>query len=725
MHPRAFAVGLLALTSTPLASQNLVNAPARLAAEPFTETVHATQIADPYRWTERSDRSEAVAAYIRKSSAPTVAALKAMPGYAGLHAAIDAASQAGVRYGDLQGAGGRHFYRRTDKGAQLAKLIVRLSRGAERVLYDPDKATDGLSGAINSYSVSPSGKTVALHTAGGGSEVGAIRFIDAGSGALLPDKLEPVWGEFKVDWLDETTFAYTRMNAPSAGGDAMRDMTAHIRRLGGGDGPALLGGGAASSPNFVSQDFPTIALEKRSGWAVGFSVGARADARILVTDRAALLAGRPAWREVASLADQVGNGAVEGDTLYAITTKRNPNGEVIAINLDKGQTAANASVALAASSVILTGLRPVKSGVYILGQTDGLSRLLFLAKGAATPVEVKLPMRGLIAGFNEVEGDDAVTFAMQDWFTAPRWFRAANGTVSPLGLDSASHAVPGARQIRETARSADATRVPLDILLPAGAEAAKPLPMLLEGYGSYGVNTAEPFYLSYQLGFLKKGGALAYCGTRGGGERGRGWHESGRSSKKPNAHADLIACAERLVALGWTSPARLGVTGASAGGLLAPPAAIKRPDLFTALIASVAILNPTRLAAANNGANQFVEMGDPNTHEGYRALLAQDAYEMLASAQDVPDTLLIVGLNDRRVDPWMSAKFAARALDRFGGKRLILIRTDAKAGHGVGSARTQLVDQFSDIFAFVLNQAGAEGFTAYSALSLDALERGK
>ena len=712
MKARLFSVLMLAAAATPLAAQQLSNAPSRLTPEPFTETVFGIQVHDPYRWTERADRAAEVTKFIRHSSAPTVASLQAMPGYAGLRSAIDEASQAGVRYGDVRSAGGRLFYRRTDAGAQLAKLVVRMPDSMERVLYDPDKPNGGLSGAINSYSVSPSGRTVAIHTAGGGAEVGAVHFIDAATGRLLSDTLEPVWSEFEVEWIDDTTFAYTRMNSPAGGGgDAMRNMTTHVRRLGGADGPALLGGGAAASPDFAAQDFPLIEFEPDSRWAIGFAAGARADVRVLAADRASVVAGGPAWREVASIADRIGATELDGDILYAISTKRNPNGEVIAVDLNKGESARDGRVVVSAGPLILSAIEATPSGLYILGQIDGLSRLLFLAKGAATPAEVILPMRGLAGRLREIEGSDDVTFTMQDWFTAARWFRATKTTVKSLGLDSASYAVAGARQIRETARSADGTDVPLDIVLPPGADAKRPLPVLLEGYGSYGVNTAEPYYLGYALGMLKQGGALAYCGTRGGGERGRSWHEGGRAANKPNAHADLIACAERLIALGWTSPARLTVTGTSAGGLLAPPAALKRPDLFTALIANVAILNPTRLGAANNGANQFGEMGDPNTPEGYRSLLAQDSYEMLKDANDVPDTLIVIGLNDHRVDPWMSAKFAARGLDRFGNRRLMLIRTDPNAGHaGIGSTRSQLVDQFSDMFAFVLNQAGAQNF---------------
>jgi prolyl oligopeptidase len=93
-------------------------------------------------------------------------------------------------------------------------------------------------------------------------------------------------------------------------------------------------------------------------------------------------------------------------------------------------------------------------------------------------------------------------------------------------------------------------------------------------------------------------------------------------------------------------------------------------------------------------------MGDPNTPDGLRALAAQDSYLLLESATDLPDTFVIIGLNDGRVEPWMSAKFAARAQERFGTRRKIYVRADPDAGHGVGSTRSQLIEEWADTFVF-------------------------
>ncbi|HEX9933106.1 MAG TPA: prolyl oligopeptidase family serine peptidase, partial [Allosphingosinicella sp.] len=614
------ALASLALLAPAAAAQPLTNSGPPPAAAPFSETVHGDRVDDPWRWMESPERTGDVAAFIRRASDHSTSQLAALPGRARLRARVDAATQAGVRYSDLEQAGGSLFYRRTDPGAQLAKLVVRSPGGRERVLHDPEAG--GTRGpAINSYSVSPDGAFVALHTASGGAEMGAIHFIDVASGRILPDRLEPVWGEFEVAWLDATTFTYTRMMPAAAGANPMHNTRAFIRRLGSTAERPLLGAGVDGGPRFEPHEFPFVGISGDSEWALGFGNGARADGRLLVARRADTVAGRPVWRAIADYPDEVQGADVIGDRLLMLTTRNAPSGAIVALDLSRSQTLGDARVIVPArDDLILSSFAASAAGLYVLGQTDGISRLFFLANGARTPVELQLPLRGLIANLRDVEGGAGVTFQIQDWFTAPRWFHANGRRVTSLRLDSASYAgIRGARRVREAARSADRTSVPLDVLLPANFRPGTPVPLLVEAYGGYGVSIAEPYYASDRFGLIEEGGAVAYCGTRGGGERGRAWHEGGRSANKPNAHADLIACGERLVELGYTRPELMTVLGTSAGGLLSPPAALRRPDLFGALVANVAILNPTRLAAAENGANQFGEMGDPNEEAGYRA----------------------------------------------------------------------------------------------------------
>ena len=128
------------------------------------------------------------------------------------------------------------------------------------------------------------------------------------------------------------------------------------------------------------------------------------------------------------------------------------------------------------------------------------------------------------------------------------------------------------------------------------------------------------------------------------------------------------------------------------------------------MVTRVGIVNATRLAAANNGPNQFGEMGDPTTAKGFAALAAQDSTLLLREARGGTDFLFTVGLNDHRVDPWMSAKLAAMMRAKWGDQHLVLIRSDGNAGHGIGSTRDQGLEERADIFSFFLNRFGQPGF---------------
>jgi len=680
-------------------------------AEPFSETTFGVRIDDPYRWMETPARAPEWSNWVKESSARTVAQLGALRGRQALVERMRVADAAGVRYSDPRGAGDVVIARRMDPGAQQAKIIVRTANGTERVLLDPSLLGEHVS--INSYSVSPDGATLAVHTSAGGSEVGSIRFYDVATGAAKPGEITPVWGEFTVAWLSPTQVIATVLDKASLDVDPFLNMRAVLYTIGdSAPGAALMGAGVRGAPAMDPSVFPIIDSGEASRWVLGFGANARADVLVYLAESSALSAGRPAWRQIAGYEDAIGNAAVHGDSLFLLSTKDAPNGKIHTLPLGGDATLSSAKIALPESGIVISGLVAAHDGVYVSGQRDGLSHLLFIKGGRGAAREVPLPLRGTLETLRPTADGRGVTFTMADWFTPRRVFAAQRGRVRTLGLDSVGYAgVSALVERRDEAVSADGTRVPMAIILRRDIGARPDAPTLLTGYSGYGINTVEPRYSSIGFAFAESGGVLAYCGARGGGERGRAWHEGGRAANKPNAHADVIACGERLVALGLTSPGRMTLEGASMGGALVGPTGLKRPDLFHSAVIEVGILNPLRLGNAPNGANQYGEMGDPTTEAGFKGILLQDSYQMLGSAKDMPDTLLTIGLNDRRVTPWMSAKYAARALDRFGATRRVLIRADGEQGHGIGSDRELLIQEQADIFSFVFNRAGAPEFT--------------
>jgi prolyl oligopeptidase len=669
-------------------------------AIPFHETVFGVAVDDPYRWMEDPAKLPAMTDWAVKSTNATVAELALLPERAAFAALSDRALRAGVQRRRATLAGARLFFMQMDPADRVAKLMVR-EGGRDRVLLDPIAGQTGIA-AIGNYSVAPDGKTVAVQVAPGGGEVGSVRFLDVASGAQKGAAIGPVWGEFPVAWLPQGKVAYTRMADPAAGADPIQNM--HLALIAPGDaGPGrfVLGPGVAGAPPFDPVEFPLLETAPTSSYAMGLGDGARPDDRVLVSPADALAEGAPRWRVIAGYDDQVeaSGHVLLGKDIYLLTTKDSPNGRVERRDLTSAGSAA--SVVLPEGDLVLTGLEAATDGLYVSAQRDGISHLLFLPHGTGKAREVALPFDGALSGLLADRTDGkSVKFGLDGWTRPLIEYRARAGRALPLGLASA--AWPGAAGVtakRDEAVSADGTHVPMVILLPPGGQHA-PLPTILEGYGGYGISVVEPYYGPNYLTWVAHGGAFAFCGTRGGNERGRLWQDAGRAERKANAQADFIACAMRLEAAGYTRASMLVAMGTSAGGALVPAAVIKRPELFAGLLERVGLVNATRLAVAENGPDQYNEMGDPRTAAGFAALSAEDAYQMLGSATDLPDTLVTIGLNDHRVAPWMGAKFAARARAKFGDRRLVLLRAEAQGGHGVGSALDRVIAEQADTYAF-------------------------
>ena len=142
-----------------------------------------------------------------------------------------------------------------------------------------------------------------------------------------------------------------------------------------------------------------------------------------------------------------------------------------------------------------------------------------------------------------------------------------------------------------TARAKDGVEIPLTVVAAAGPRSAKPL--ILRAYGSYGDAYLPGFGTSAPVS-IDAGATRAVCHVRGGGEMGEAWRLAGKDANKPNTWRDLIACAERLIADGWTSSDRLMISGTSAGGIAVGRAMIERPDLFAAVHSDVPMASAIR-----------------------------------------------------------------------------------------------------------------------------------
>jgi len=255
-------------------------------------------------------------------------------------------------------------------------------------------------------------------------------------------------------------------------------------------------------------------------------------------------------------------------------------------------------------------------------------------------------------------------FSLTGWTRPTRyyWYRPDERRVVDAGLGTHSPVdFSGFVAERVEVKSFDGTMVPLTILHASSFKKDKSHPTLMTGYGGY-ATSIRPSFSATRMAWFEHGGVLAYAHTRGGGEKGEAWHEAGRGPNKGNAVGDFIACAEYLVAKGYTSPSRLAVSGNSGGGILVGGAVVRRPDLFAAAVISNGVLNTVRYLQGTNGANQIPEMGSPDDEAGYRALVAMDPTLAIRAGTHYPAILVPIGLNDHRVSNWHSGKLVARLL---------------------------------------------------------------
>jgi prolyl oligopeptidase len=251
--------------------------------------------------------------------------------------------------------------------------------------------------------------------------------------------------------------------------------------------------------------------------------------------------------------------------------------------------------------------------------------------------------------------------------------------------------------------------VPLSIIHKEGLVFDGSSPLILSGYGAYG-SIRHAGYNPLNLAWLERGGVLAVAHVRGGGEKGKQWHRDGQKATKPNTWKDFIACAEYLIAEKYTSSARLAIQGGSAGGILVGRSITERPDLFRAAIIMVGVCDALRMELTENGPPNIEEFGSVATPEGFQALLAMSSVHQVRDGVKYPAVLLTHGLNDRRVDAWMSGKMAARLQAATASKNPVLLLLDTDAGHGIGSTRTQLQELLANRLSFILWQTGAEEF---------------
>lgn len=236
--------------------------------------------------------------------------------------------------------------------------------------------------------------------------------------------------------------------------------------------------------------------------------------------------------------------------------------------------------------------------------------------------------------------------------------------------------------------SADGTRAPLYVMHRRGIELDGRNPTILNGYGGFTSNI-KPGFSATAAVWMEMGGVYAVATLRGGNEFGETWHRGGMLENKQRVFEDFIGAAEWLIENGYTSPAHLGITGGSNGGLLVASTMTMRPDLFRAVLCTYPDLDMVRFYefTENNNMPALLEYGDARIPEHFEAIRQYSPYQAVRDGVDYPAVMLATGDLDSRVPPLQARKMTARLQAATGSGLPVVLWYDAKGGHAAGRGR--------------------------------------
>jgi len=691
------------------------NGPPTAPVHEITDTYFGQTVVDPYRWMEDA-KSPETSAWMKGQADYSRAYLDRLPMRAQLLKRFEELSETGVRVSGIQRAASLYFYYRQAPGENDRRLYVRDGfKGTEHLLIDPDKlSSPGKRYSIDSYSPSFDGKYVCYTVSLGGSENGEMRVVETSTGRDLGERIDRARFGAGAWMPDGRSFLYNRLQKLAAGApptDLYQKSRVYLHVLGANPDADRVVFGYEVDPNIklgpTPLPFAFVPVNSKYVFAIVNS-GVSPNSEYYVTTIDKITQTPIPWRRIASLDDDIASIDIHGDDLYLNTYRNTPRFKVIHLNLAQPDIT-KAETVFPASEAVVTFIGTAKDALYVQTLDGGVGKLWRVDYKGGAPQAIKLPYDGTaFIGWTD-SLTEGLLFGLTSWTKSTAYFAynpktqtATDSTlVPPIPIDLSS--------IESTSvkvKSHDGTMVPLVILHKRGLKRDGTNPTLLEGYGAYGIVNTEPFFASNFLPWLERGGVIALAGVRGGGEYGEDWHLAGKEKTKPNTWKDFIACAEYLVSEKYTSPAHLAGQGGSAGGILIGNSIVDRPDLFGAAIDQVGDNNALRFEVTSNGVPNIPEFGSVTTEEGFKALLAMDAYQKVKDGVKYPAVLLTTGINDPRVEPWMSAKMAARLQAASTSNKPVLLRIDYDAGHGFGSTKRQRNEQSADIYAFLFQQLG-------------------
>jgi len=613
----------------------------------------------------------------------------------------------------------KYFYLKTTPEDDTGKLFYREGlTGEETLLFDPETFGNDstVKYVINNISPTFDGKYLAFGLTPNGKELATLLVMNMEHKELLPDRVEQVLGI--TSWLPgEESFLYVR-----SGSDKVSDFSfltdsktyLHQVNTDGTVDKVFLSKEQYPELGFSQEDIAAAAYDRdcKLIYAIPSNVDNRL--RIFFAPGEQLSEDQIKWQPLMDREDEIYNWATNSTDLYLYTPKDAPNFKLLKVSLNKPLISRAKTFIPEDPKMKLSGFTLTKEGVYYTMKLNGVQEKLYFKPFDGESRELLLPF---VAGTVSLRSK-GVEFS-DLWVTLSGWtsnsqrfkYDLANNEFVSENLS----VIPEFPEYKDLiveevmVKSHDGVEVPLSLIYMKGIKKDGSNPLLLYGYGSYGISI-DPSFRSNSLLWCTEGGIFAVAHVRGGGELGDQWYKGGFKTTKPNTWKDFIACAEYMVKNNYTVPQKIAIYGRSAGGILIGRAMTERPDLFAAAIPVVGVMNAVRTELEPNGPSNIPEFGTVKDSVEFLALLEMDAYHHLKEGVVYPPTLITSGMNDLRVAVWNPAKFVAQLQAINQQSNPVIFRVDYEAGHGMDNTKSKDLSALADILSFALWNTGNEKY---------------
>lgn len=675
---------------------------------PFTrkdaviDDFHGTKVADPYRWLEDA-ASQETRAWVEAQNSITFAYTQNIPARARIMARLTRLMDY-PKY-SVPAKRGEHYFFSKNSGLQNQAVLYRQTtlESEPAVVLDPNTLSEDGTVALITTAISEDGKLLAYGLSSSGSDWQEIRIRKVDSGEDYPEVI--YWCKFgRIAWKhDNSGFFYDRYPEP---GTVPEEDTTNYNRV------------YWHSPG-TPQSQDTLVYERPDAKELGFTSFITDDGQYLLlhvwlgTDPK----NRLYYREVESdgpfirLLDEfdaaynfIGN---RGPVFYFHTDLNAPHGRIIAIDTTHPAREHWRELVPEQSDVIAFAVMGHEQLVVTYKQDAHHIVKLYTLEGLPAR-EIALPTIGSITEITGRSTDTEMFFTFTSFLYPPSVFRY-DFTQNSLTLwrepqfqfDTTQY-----ETVQVLYPSKDGTRVPMFLTHRKGLELNGNNPTLLYGYGGFNISLTPAFSITL-LNWVENGGIYAQANLRGGDEYGEEWHLAGMLEKKQNVFDDFIAAAEWLIERKYTSSRCLAINGGSNGGLLVAACMVQRPELYGAVICEVPVIDMLRYHKFTVGHYWVSEYGNAESNpDHFRFLYAYSPLHNVHAGVIYPPTLILAADTDDRVVPAHAKKFAATLQAANGGDAPILLRIETKAGHGLGKPTTKIIEERSDVYAFLFDQFG-------------------